>query len=93
MEHLAVPDKKHAPRMAGRLCGMRYHQNRLTVPVNLVKNPEKIVRGSGIQRACGLIRQQKLRLRNQRPGHGRPLFLPAGHLIASMYKGQYASAL
>ena len=67
--------------MACCFCGMRNHQDCLSVIVNLVKNTQQPVRRTGVQSTCRFIRKHQLRLCNQCTRNRCPLFLTAGHLI------------
>ena len=55
MEYLTVPDKEHAPRMTGRFRGVRHHQDRLAVPVDLAENPKQIIDTVSRLRKVGFI--------------------------------------
>ncbi|MPM52942.1 hypothetical protein SDC9_99706 [bioreactor metagenome] len=81
MKHLTVLDKQHPLGMAGRLDAVGHHENGLPLPVNLTEQPQQVLGGAGIQRACRLVCQDELRLCDERPGHGGALLFAAGHLI------------
>ena len=79
--HPAVPQEQYPPRVAGGLDGVGHHQDGLAALVDLAEQLQQIVRGPGVEGAGGLVRQNDLRVRDEGPGHCRPLLLSAGDLI------------
>ena len=81
MEDHAVPNEQHPARVGGGVRGVGDHQDGLPVPVHLGEDLQQLRGRPGIQRAGGLVRQNQLRVRDQRPRGGSPLLLPAGDLV------------
>ncbi len=81
VEHHAVLDEEHAPRVAGRARGVGYHQQRLSRAVNLAEHAQKLRRGFGIQRARGFVGQHQIRPCDERTRDGGALFLSARDFI------------
>ncbi len=60
---------------------MRDHQNGLAFLVDAGEEVQDVFAAAGIQGACRFVRQEDLRVSDQGPGDGYPLFLSAGNLI------------
>ena len=82
---LAVLDKEDASGAAGRADGVRDHQDRLPAAADVGEHAQQLVRRLGVQRAGRLVGQQKARVRDDRAGDGRALFLAAGNFIRVLF--------
>ena len=72
--------------MAGSTGGMSNHHDGLTAGIQTVEQAQQLIRGLGVQRAGGFVRQNQLGLGDHRPGHGGALLLTAGDLIGIFFQ-------
>ena len=72
--------------MAGRLHRVGDHQDRLSLGVDVAKQPQQLVGGLGVQSTGGLVGQDEAGVGDESPGHGCPLLLAAGHLIGVLFQ-------
>ena len=81
MEHLTVLDEQHPSGVAGGLDGVGDHEDGLTLAVDLAEQVQQLIGGAAVQGPGGLVGQDQTGMGDQRPGHGGPLLLAAGHLV------------
>ena len=75
--HFSVADVDDAMRVHGDIVLMRHQHDGIALLVQLREQRHDVVAGGGIERAGGLVGQQKRRMVHQRPGDGHALALPA----------------
>lgn len=86
MEYLSVPDKQDSPGPAGGLYGVGDHHDGVTDPVDVPKEPQKLIGRPGVQSAGRLVGQDELRLGDDGSGYGCTLLLSAGNLVGIFFQ-------
>ena len=81
MENFPILDEEDSLCRARCFDTVRYHDNRLPVIVDRIKESQKFIRRSGIQRTGRFIGKDQLRLCDQSTCNGCSLLLSTGYFI------------